>query len=80
MSKKDLSFYFASRADVNLAYGSHDSSKKDLVDRGDHCFVPLKQFKLCTFFNKVYLNHSFRVYFKYANIFVQVMNDGKKIK
>lgn len=54
MLKKDLSFYFASCADVNLAYGSHDSSKKDLVDRGDHCFVPLKQFKLCTFFNKVY--------------------------
>lgn len=42
MLKKGLSFYFASHADVNLTYGSHNSSKKDLVDRGDHCFVPLK--------------------------------------
>lgn len=42
LKKKDLSFYFASHADVNLAYGSYDSSKKDLVDRDDHCFVPLK--------------------------------------
>jgi len=42
MLKKDLSFYFANHADVNLAYGIHDSSEKDLVDRGDHCFTPLK--------------------------------------